>query len=110
LLERGRHGLPAGLIDVPGIDALRVDFSDRPRHCMLTNALGEQRATFGRHLFRVIQPHDAPLGIENNCGGNHRTEQRAAARFVQAGDARPTELTRGAFESRAAQAGHSPRF
>src|SRR5438309_520310 len=30
LLERGGHGLAAGLIDVPGVDAGGIDFRDRP--------------------------------------------------------------------------------
>src|SRR6202035_3967973 len=75
LLKRGSHGLPAGLINVPGIDSLRIDFGDRPGQCMLTNALGELRTTLGGNLLRIVEPHDAPLGIENDGGGHYRTEE-----------------------------------
>jgi hypothetical protein len=58
-------------------------------------------------LLRVIEPNDAPLRVENDGGGNHRAKKRAAAGFIQTGDARPTEFTRGAFETRAAETAHS---
>ncbi len=48
LMKRGDHGLPAGLIDVPGIDALGVHFGDSPGEGVFANALGELRAAFGR--------------------------------------------------------------
>ena len=41
LLERGGHGLAAGLIDVPGIDARGVDFGDRPGQSVFANSLGQ---------------------------------------------------------------------
>ncbi len=107
LLERGGHGLAAGLINIPGINALRVHLGNGPGQRVLANALGKLSASVRSDLLRIIEPNDAPLRIENDGGGNHRAEERAAAGFIQTGDARPTEFTRGALEARAAETAHS---
>ena len=67
---------------------------------------GEAASGVRAPLLGIIQPNDSPLGIENDRGGYYRTKQRAAAGFVQAGDARPTELTRGSFETGRAKSRH----
>src|SRR5216684_6890349 len=95
LLERGGHGLVAGLVDVPGVDAGGIDFGDGPRERVFTNAESEFAAAFGRNFVGIVEADDAALGIENDGGGNDRAEESAAAGFINAGDARPAEFARG---------------
>ena len=47
LLKRGGHGLAAGLINVPGVDALGIHFGDGPGEGVFANALGELHAAAG---------------------------------------------------------------
>ena len=49
-------------------------------------------------------------GIQHDCGGDHRTKQRAASNFVDATDAHPSLLTRQPFISRRAEPPHRARF
>ena len=44
LLQRRGHGLAAGLINIPGINALSIHFGDGPGEGMLANALGKLSA------------------------------------------------------------------
>src|SRR5271156_989012 len=44
LLESGGHGLAAGLVDVPGVDSLSIDFGDCPGERMLADAGGKFQA------------------------------------------------------------------
>src|SRR5271168_1195471 len=99
LAQRGRHGLAAGLVDVPGVDALGVDFGDGPGDGVLANAWGEFGAAVGREFFGVVQADDAALGIEDYRGGDNWSEEGAAAGFVEAGDAHPALLAGGAFKT-----------
>jgi len=50
LIERCGHGLAAGLINIPGVDALRVDLSDRPGQGVLANPRSKLAAALG-HQF-----------------------------------------------------------
>ena len=99
LLERCGHGLAAGLIDVPGVDAGGINFGDGPRERVFANADGEFVATFGGNFLGIVEADDAALGIEDDGGGNDRTEESAAAGFVDAGDARPAEFARGSLKT-----------
>ena len=47
LLQSGGHGLAAGLIDIPGVDALGIDFRDGPGERMLVDACGKFHAALG---------------------------------------------------------------
>src|SRR6266403_1179930 len=89
LLERGGHGLARGLVNIPGVDALRVDFSDGPAQRVLLDTDGQLGAAFSGKFFRVVEADDAPLGIENHRGGDDGAKQRAASGFINAGDAQP---------------------
>src|SRR5215472_485886 len=106
LLKRGSHGLPRSLINVPGIDALRVDFRDGPGEGVFANPFPEFAAAFGGEFFGVVEADNAALGIQNNRGGNDRAEQSATPGFVNAGDARPTQLARRSLETGRAEPAH----
>ena len=106
LVERGGHGLAAGLINIPGVDALGVDFGDGPGERVFANAWSQLSATLGDKFFGVVEADDAALGIQNDGSGDHRAEQRAAARFIEAGDARPAQFAGGAFETGATETSH----
>ena len=99
LLKRGGHGLAAGLINVPGVDAGGINFGDGPRERVLANAEGEFSAALVRNFFGVVEADNAALGIEDDGGGDDGTEESAAAGFVNAGDARPAEFARGSLKT-----------
>ena len=106
LIEGGGHGLAAGLVDVPGVNALGVDFGDGPGEGVFADARGEFGATIRSEFFGVVQAYNTALGIENYGGGSDGAEEGAAAGFVEAGDAHPAQLAGGAFESGATLARH----
>jgi hypothetical protein len=106
LLESGGHSLAAGLIDVPGVDALCIDFRDGPRKGMFLDAWSQLGAALGSKFFRVVEADNAPLGIENDRGGDNGTEERAAAGFIETGDAHPAELSRRSLETGGAETAH----
>jgi hypothetical protein len=106
LLQRGSHGLTAGLVNVPGVNALGVDFSHRPRESVLSDALRKNAATLLRELFGVIEADYTSLGIEDDRAGDNWAEQRATSGFVEPGDARPPQFARRALETGRAEAAH----
>ncbi len=106
LLESGGHRLAAGLINVPGVDALGVDFRDGPRDGVFTNTSGQLGAALGGKFLRIVETDNAPLGIENHRGGDNGTEERAATGFVETGDAHPAKLSRRSLETGGAEAAH----
>src|SRR5256885_16189675 len=99
LLERSGHGLAAGLIDVPCIDAGGINFGDGPGEGVLADAGGKIIAAFGRNFLGIVEADNAALGIEDDGGGNDRTEKSATAGFVNASDARPAEFARGSLKT-----------
>src|SRR5690242_4194404 len=99
LLERGSHGLAAGLIDIPGVDSLGVDFRDGPRQGVLVNANSQLGAALRRKFFRVVEADNAALGIEYDRGGDDGAEERATTGFIETGDAHPAELSRRSLET-----------
>ena len=104
LRDCGDHGLAAGLIDVPGIDAAGVDFGDGPGQRVLANAFGENESPLGIYFLGVVEADDAARGTEDYRCGYHRAEQRSAACFVESGDAQPAALSRFAFVTPASRA------
>ena len=66
---------------------------------MFANAESEFATAFGRNFLGIVEADDAALGIEDDGGGNDRTEESAAAGFVDAGDARPAEFARGSLKT-----------
>src|SRR5262249_6708287 len=109
LLQRSGHGLARRLIDVPGIDALGVDFSDGPGDGVLADARGQLGTALRSELFRVVEPHDAPLGIQNDRSGYNGAEQSAATCLIEPSDAAPTEFACRALVTRRAKTRHRRR-
>jgi len=60
-VQRGGHRLTAGLIDVPGVDARSVDFSDRPGQRMIANSFRQFGAAVVGKFFGVVQADDAAV-------------------------------------------------
>jgi len=106
LFESGSHGLAAGLIDIPRVDALGIDFRDGPGEGMLPDTWSELRPSFGSKSFRIVEADNAALRIENNRGGDHGAEERAAAGLIETGDAHPAKLSRRSLETGRAEAAH----
>ena len=106
LLKRGSHGLARSLINIPGINALRVDFGDGPGEGVFANAFAKLGAAFSSEFFRVVETDDAALGVENHRGGNNGAKQRTAPGVVKAGDARPTQFARRSLETGRAEPAH----
>ena len=106
LLESSGHGLAASLIDIPGVDALGIDFGNGPSQGVFADACGEFRTAFGGKFLRIVEADDAALGIENNRGGDHRAEERAAAGLIDTGDAQPAKVSRRPLETGRAEAAH----
>lgn len=105
-LKRSGHGLTGSLIDIPGVNPLRVDFSDGPGESVFANALAQLGASLGGEFFGVVEADNAAFGVENHGGGDHRAEQRATSGFVNAGDARPTQFARRSLETGRAEPAH----
>jgi len=93
------HGLAAGLINVPGVNAGSIDLRHGPRQRVLVYAGQPVRRVFQASIFWNRPGHDTALGIEHYRRGDHRTEERSPPSFVNAGDARPAKLPRGSFET-----------
>ncbi len=106
LFESGSHGLAAGLIDIPRVDALGIDFRDGPGQGMLPDTWSEFCPSLRSKFFRIVEAHNAAFGIENDRGGDHRAEERAAAGFIETGDAHPAKLSRRSLETGRAEAAH----
>ena len=68
------HRLSAGLVNVPGIYAARVDFGDGPRQSMFVNARSKFSAAFGSELLGIVETYDAAPRIENDGSCYNRTE------------------------------------
>jgi len=110
LLQCGGHGLAAGLIDVPGVNALGIYFRNGPSESVLVDTHGKFGAAFGRKFFRVIKADNATLGIENDRGGNDWTEERAAAGLIKTRDAHPAKLSRLSLETGRAESVHCAKI
>ena len=106
LLKSGGHGLTAGLIDVPGVDTLGIDFGDGPSKGVLPDTRSELRTAIRSKFFRIVEPNNAALGVENDRGGDDRAEERAAAGLIETGDAHPAELSRRSLETGRAETAH----
>src|SRR5580700_672250 len=106
LFESGSHGLAAGLIDIPRVDALGIDFRNGPGESVFVNACGKFGAAFSGKFLRIVEAENAALGIENNRGSDHRAEESAAAGFIETGDAHPAKVSRRSLETGRAEAPH----
>src|ERR1700751_2435219 len=110
LRNGGDHRLAAGLVDVPGIDAASVDFRDSPGQSVQADTFGENKAALGIYFLGIGEANDPASGVKDDSGGNHRAEQRSAARFVESGDTKPAALSRFAFVTPRAEPFHVREF
>jgi len=110
LPQRFRHGLAAGLIDIPGIDTSRVDFRDGPGESMFANARGQNFTAFGGQFLGIVEADNPPFGVQYDGRGNHLAKKGAAPDFVKAGNPLPAALAGFALESRGASLPHRRGF
>jgi hypothetical protein len=92
------HRLVGGAQDIDRINLDRIDDADGPRdrlgvHQFLVNLL----AAFGEKLLGVVEPAMAKFFGEDDRSGYDRAGERAAARFIDAGDRRDTKGAQSAF-------------
>ena len=109
-MQSGGHSLTASLVDVPGVDSLSINFGDGPSESVLVDTHGKFRTAFSGKFFRVIETNNAALGIENDRGGNDWAEERAAAGFIETGDAHPAKLPRLSLETGRAESVHCAKI
>ena len=110
MLEGSGHGLAAGLINVPSVDARGVDFRNGEGERVFADSNGEFCAAIGSELLGIIEADDAAFGVENYGGRDNRAEERAATGFINAGDARPAELARGTLNTGRAEATNLEKY
>ena len=106
LSQSRSHGLAAGLVNVPCVDTLGIDFGDGPGDGVFANARGEFGAAFGGKFFRIVETNNAAFWIQNNRGGDDWAEERAAAGFIKTSDAHPAKLSRRSLETGRAETAH----
>ena len=68
------HGLAAGLINIPGVDAAGIDFRDCPGQSVFANSHRQHFAALGGQFLGVVEADDAPLGIQDDGRGNDLAE------------------------------------
>lgn len=73
---------------------------------MLVNTSGEFRAALGGKFFRIVEPDNTALGIENDRGGDDGAKESAATGFIETGDAHPAKLSRLSLETGRAKSAH----
>jgi len=97
-IEGGAHRFVSGAQDVDRIDLHRIHNPDGPRDRIVCGQVVVNFiAPFGQELLRIVQPAVPELlGQDNRCRYD-RTGQRAAPRFIDAGDRRDAEGAQSAF-------------
>ncbi len=97
-LDGGEHGHSRGLVDVDAVDGLGVDGGDGEGERHAADLLVEGFALFAGELFGVFEAgggkHIEALG-QDDSGGDDRAEQRAAAHFIDTGDALEAVVAKG---------------
>jgi hypothetical protein len=97
-LESGAHRLVGGAQNINRVDLDRIDHADRPENGVVRDEVVVNFfALFGQELLRIVQTPVAEFFGKNDCGGDHRAGQSAAAGFVDAGDRGDTEGAEFAF-------------
>ncbi len=88
----GAHCLVSGAEDVDRINLDRIDDSDRPRDQFVRNQfLVNFFATFRQQLLGIVQPPVLEFFRQDYSRRDDRSGQRAAPRFINAGDRGDTE-------------------
>lgn len=86
------HRLVGGAEDVDRVNLKRIDDSDRPGDCLVGDQFVIDFFTaFGEKLLGVVQSGVAKFFGEDHRRRYDRAGERAAARFIEAGDRRDTQ-------------------
>ena len=97
-VDGSAHRLVGGAQDIDRINLDRIDNSDGPGDRLVVDQFVVNFfAPFGEKLLGVVQPAMPKFFGENDRGRYDRPGQRAAARFIDAGDRRDTEGAQSAF-------------
>lgn len=96
-LYSSAHRQPGGLVDVDLIDFEYVGAGDGPAETACFDVTCEILSFLGTQDFAVVETANGLIGIQDNCPGEHGSEQAAAADFVYARDAAVTLLAREAL-------------
>ena len=107
LLDGTAHSFKRGAADVDAVDGFNIDGGDGPGYCDGADFNIELDAFFFGEFLRVGEAMQAAALGKDNRGGDDRAEERAAAHFVEAGDALCTLLTSGFFKRPAANICHA---
>ncbi|MCY1181186.1 hypothetical protein D9M73_216760 [compost metagenome] len=72
--------------DIELVDFLDLGAGDAEAQGFFTDFVKELFTLGFGELFRVVEPQNRPLWVENHRSGHHRAAQRATAHFVDTGD------------------------
>jgi len=105
--EGRAHGLVGRPQDVDHVDLDRIDDSDRPRDGIVRDEVVINFfALLRQELFRIVQFPMPELFRKDNGRGHDRSRERAAPRFIDAGDGGDTERANFAFVPETTATGH----
>ena len=105
LLDGEAHGEERGLADVDAVDGCGVDGGDGEGYGFEADFGVEFVALLFGELLRVREAGDAAAFGQDDCGGDYRAEEGAAAYFVEAGDLEEAAFASGVFERESADGG-----
>ena len=80
--RRERHPLERGVEDVDFVDACRRNRLYGPRHGLAFDDGAQLVAVALAHLLRIVEQRIVEVGRQDDGGGEYRTGQTAASRFV----------------------------
>ena len=87
-----------GAQDIDRVNLNRIDYSDGPRdRAVRDQFVIDFFAALREKLLGVVQPAMPEFFGEDDCRRYNRTGQRAATRFIDAGDRRDTKCAQSAF-------------
>ena len=106
--DGGAHRLVRGAQDVDLVDLDRIDDADCPDDRAVARQLAIYFfAAFRQELLGIIQPTMTKFLRQNRGRCDHRTGQRASARFIDAGDAGESDRAQSAFMAKTAAPIHA---
>jgi hypothetical protein len=100
-----------GAQDIDRVDLNRIDNPDGPGDCTVREQFViDFFAALREKLLRVVQPAMPEFFGKDYGSGYDRASQRAAARFVDAGDRRDTKSAQSAFMPETTATVHSGKI
>ena len=97
-IDRRAHRLVRRTQNIDRIDFDRIDNADSPQNGVVpSEVVVNLFALLREQLLRIVQPPVAEFFRKDDGGGYDRAGERAAARFIDAGDRRDTEGAKSAF-------------